>query len=678
MNIADSFIKYLKNNKWIILILLSSVVIFICLFTLIENNPDNYMNDPLDYNVLGHNIVEFKAYTVNPKNNNYLTAYRPPGYPFFIALNYLICVDNWKLVIMTQFFLFLVSLLLFFNITKRYFGANIAYISTAIYAFNPAIILINNSFWTESFALSLIVFSVFLYHYPLKLKRWWRIILVSLSGLLFGWAVLTRPTFLIYIMILIIGLIISLFSKRFNKILFLFLIFALIPIVGWSVRSSIVTKSFVVVSTNGGLNYMLGNNPYNINGRASSLPPKEYLESNGISSESNETQKDKIFTKMAFKWISENPIIFLRMSFSKIQFLFVSDPYIYGNEYTIPKLAASFIRILKMCYYSVFLILSMLGLYYFNEKKLLLWFFPYFFMIIMTFSDSRFAIPLYMPMSILSAYALINIRGIVKNHNSTFFIIILFIWQFVFYFPYIEQECILMKYYFKGVLARYVVMSNNDGYFITDSDSNNPSCIYKNRSKFGDVRKQVFFNNKGDIISEQDLINGINSGKIYTDLMSVFSNIDKELYPNLSGKNYFRLYKVFVKPVFRIIPERLLSKELKVVTKNGYLSERPGVIKKVIEFDTEVKSDYYFSLELEPTSQILINLDEENIVVENYPAIDRTFFKIIVSSGNYRHLVVSIVNNYAFENLHGRSIFSKNSKFFQINGGQVNQIYMAR
>ena len=672
--------KIILKNKLLVLILFIAATASALLFLYCPNDPNARLSDPTNYNQLAENLVRFHIYGGNNTEaiENSASAYRPPGYPMFIALIYLLNFSEWKIVIIAQVLLFLVSIIMIFGIAKKYFGQKIAYVAVIAYSTNITILLINNSLWTESLTLSLLVISLFFYYYFDDKDKRFRNLNLAISGLSFSWLILTRPTFLIYLFILIFLVIFFwLKTRKIHRVLLIFIIWALIPIVVWSIRSSIVAKTPVLVSTNAGVNYMLGNNPYNINGRAAYYPNQDYLLKNEIGGDvaQTENQLNDNNAKAAIKWIFKEPALFFRMAFSKIQYLFALDDDIFGNEVGLNRLPAQALRILRMVFFSILLFFSLIGLYFVNNKKLLIWLVPYFIMVIVTFADTRFVVPLLIPMSLLAALAIVNLRNILKNWAYLVLVLLVFFSQFNLFYPVLQKDFLLAREYYRGSNDSNIIAKTENKYFITDSFVKNESekIIYKKVSENGDDKKLIFYR-ENQIMTENELIDLIDQKQLYTDLTSVFTNIDPLLYPRLVNQNILVYYKNIYKPIFMIIYEGLAPTKITTIHDKSLISTQPGQIEDLLQFDGRKNDKYLFSCALEPNSQIIITMNNQRIILDNYSSTDRSLFNIIIKMPEESLVILGLKNNVSFGNPHSYNVFTGQRRTFQNNGAEITQV----
>ena len=475
--------KTIKINWFLVCVVVVAAVLSVVLFLNLKNNPYAHPNDPINYQILGSNLAKYHVYAENKdsEGNWILTAYRPPGLPIFLAIIYSIS-GKWQLAVLSQIGLFLISIIMFFSIVKRFFSDRVAQLVIVIYLLNPVIYFMNNSLWTESISQFFIIGAFYFYFLGRERKN---PLLVIISGLLFGWLILTRPTYLIYLLIIPLVFIYHFFKfHKFEYLKFILIFFAILPVLFWSIRSSIATGGPVLVSTNGGVNMLLGNNPYVLNGNNAAFPPTGYLVSGNVVKTDNEYLSDKNYKKLADHWIAKNPLKFAKLAFSKIRNLFLPNSYVYNEVYNVGNLGffgQYFWRLMIEIYFFLILFLALLGILFLKNKWHLWWLVPYIFMIVLSFVDGRFFVPLYLPISILAALAILNYQKIAAYRCYLIIVISAMVVQFCYYLPQFEGNLSLASDYFSKIIDQKSSPKSPDDVFVTDAfdHSNEQKIIVK-------------------------------------------------------------------------------------------------------------------------------------------------------------------------------------------------------
>jgi len=570
------------------------------------------IGDTMAYHTLATNIKEYGTFGERfhsevpgthlfhsmPSGENISTTFRPPGYPAFLALLYLIS-ESYYFIVILQSLLAIFSLFLLFKLIKKYFSHKVAVASIAIYSLLPAFYQLNISFWSESFTQSLLVISISLAFLDNK-----KSLNLIFSALLFSFVILSRPTYAIYLPIILIIIVVNyLKHKTFNRWLTTFFIVTMIPIIIWSVRCSYITKKPVFISSTTGINFFLSNNPYVINGRASTWPSADYLSQNEINvfrNDYNDADLNQLMTKSGLRWIKENPIIFLKLIPNRIVYFFapINNNFLpRGMSGYLPKYFLGAVTIWSnlLCYFILFF--SIIGVWYFPQKKLLFWFLPYLAVIAVTYPEDRYFFPFILPMSLLAVYGLIGLRKIKKNNMAILIAILLTYWQISYFGPKIYRQYIVsLKSYSSYIDLIKYTNKNPQNYYLTDavSDSKNEKVVVKKEPTENSSSFELICG--GITMSEGDIISKIESGQFYTDLINPFSGLDKNIYPQIADQNNLIFDNFEKKSIFK------LSKKIDIKSDENFsphVSDRPNQAIRLgdltVERGKEIQIEVVFS-----------------------------------------------------------------------------------
>lgn len=417
-------------KKWIakipfskIFLLAALIFSFLLLITYLPIDPERAENDPKDYHSLAKNLLSFGSFCqTNPQGECQPTTFRPIGYPFFIATVYKISGNfDPKNVKIAQFLLYLLSLFLLWQITNE--------IVVLFYSLNLPLLLITNNYWSETLSQFLLILFIF---FCVKIDRlnqskksFKKVFFACLNGLIGGLLILTRPAYIFYFPFFALYVIYELL-KKVSLLKTLTFTMILITVTLWSTRNSKIADRKVLISTNGGMNLYLGNNPYVFNGKAAFWPPGEYLAKTlgekykekdfnkiqrniGTTSAKEEAEVDSAFTKSAIDWIKKNPYRFLLLSFNKIQNILIPDIDIFDSgehSFYIRSDQHALLVLSQSTFFWIILLLAIIGLFNSANIPLLFWSIPYLFSIIVSFSQFRFQLPLYILLSFFAAKGL--------------------------------------------------------------------------------------------------------------------------------------------------------------------------------------------------------------------------------------------------------------------------------
>ncbi len=316
--------SFFQRHRLLLVVLLVAAIFRLAFFIEKKNDPEfRHANvDAMYHEYWAEGIVTGQWHPphdlVNPhiESNPY---FRPPGYPYYLSLVYRVFGKSTLLPRILQLLLGIFSCGLLFLLTREIFNEQIAFISGLLMAVYWAFPF----FEKELREVSLLVFTLPLLLLCLikivKRPKTWKLIG---CGLLMGYIIITRPNFLLFFPVAVIWLYFRLESlNKRKKILFtsIFLLCTLIPIASVTVRNAVTGKDFVLISSNGGINLYVGNNPH-ATGNTIALPPEiplfrnafmypqivEYIEK-VEGKKIKHSQASTYFTGKALEYIKENP-----------------------------------------------------------------------------------------------------------------------------------------------------------------------------------------------------------------------------------------------------------------------------------------------------------------------------------------------------------------------------------
>jgi 4-amino-4-deoxy-L-arabinose transferase-like glycosyltransferase len=183
------------------------------------------------------------------------TAYRPVGYSAALAIFVKIFGEDPSVARFFNAGLAVVTLPALFIITRHLTDSTLAgLIALFIFAFYPSDIGYTSVPLSEQLfsALALSAIAVYLSD-PQSLRH------AASAGALIAWATLTRPQGILLVPTVLLGLVFSRHRVgRYGLVLLTALILTMAP---WWIRNANAFGAFVPVSTNGGINLLIGNHP---------------------------------------------------------------------------------------------------------------------------------------------------------------------------------------------------------------------------------------------------------------------------------------------------------------------------------------------------------------------------------------------------------------------------------
>jgi 4-amino-4-deoxy-L-arabinose transferase-like glycosyltransferase len=251
----DTF-KY-RKYFWIFLgvVLISRLVIW----ALIPEHPQNFLEaDSPSYTDPAEALIADGRYSTKPGSGTPETL-RPPGYPVWLALIFLLFGKSTQAVVFSQVFLFLGTLALTFALTEKMFGPRSAWVAVILLALDPSSLSYTFKVLTETLtafltlAFAYCVFGFYCtrgkFHFGLG------------AGLSLALVTLVRPTTYYFMPILLFALMIFLIREKFKwKAILSGLLVTLLPFLilvgGWQWRNLETAGMFRLTSVQGWAVYL--------------------------------------------------------------------------------------------------------------------------------------------------------------------------------------------------------------------------------------------------------------------------------------------------------------------------------------------------------------------------------------------------------------------------------------
>ncbi|HOP07153.1 MAG TPA: glycosyltransferase family 39 protein [candidate division Zixibacteria bacterium] len=205
--------------------------------------------------------------------------FRAPLYPYFLALLAKLTGSSVLGAKILQSLLSGVTSFFLFKLSEKLFSRRVAIFTALVYAFYGTLVFYETAFLIPGLFLMLTVWGMYrlvAYRDNDSVKTW------ILTGIVFGLAALARPNILLTVPVLMIWRYwigpkgVSFMTRARRPLLLLAgLVIAILPV---TVRNVIVTGDLILISSQGGINLHLGNNPY-ANGLTMLMPEVDLDES---------------------------------------------------------------------------------------------------------------------------------------------------------------------------------------------------------------------------------------------------------------------------------------------------------------------------------------------------------------------------------------------------------------
>lgn len=295
--------------------------------------------------------------------NGLYTAYWPIGYPGFLSLLFKINGPSVLAAQVANLIFASASFWLLYALAKRLFadesGARLAVLLLTLYPNQIAYVplLLTEHMYTCVLLLGCLVLLV--------RKRWSSVVI---AGFLFGLATLVKTQ------TIVVAPVLALFAGYHRGSAHPLLgalikavvvgVIALATVSPWTYRNYQVFGTFILVSTNGGMNMLIGNNPSVVGGYAISVSEDDPLVKAARFSAADQVAADRRARELAWAWIMENPAQFLSLVPKKVFRLWAPDG---EGEWEYQRGAPSYeqniwafqtVRIANQCFYLAILVLS--------------------------------------------------------------------------------------------------------------------------------------------------------------------------------------------------------------------------------------------------------------------------------------------------------------------------------
>lgn len=294
----------LREYPRALLYVLALGLILRTLFISLHQRP--LISDEREYSQLAYNLHELGTYTYDGTP----TAYRPVGYPVFVSIVYFIIGHHPIAVKFLQGLLDILVALMIYHLLAGC-SAQVRLLGAAFWAFYPPAILFTNFLMSESVFTLFLSGSVLLLQKATLGKPKWSLAL----GLLFGTLILMKPSFLLVALVLMAFF--PMLRTPVRSLVFVGL-GMLVVVSPWLIRNY-RTSGTVMLSSNGGINLLIGNNPNTTGAYAIAFPPE------AIAGARDEFEVNRLASNYAANYIIDHPGAFLMNGVKKIAHLFESE-----------------------------------------------------------------------------------------------------------------------------------------------------------------------------------------------------------------------------------------------------------------------------------------------------------------------------------------------------------------
>lgn len=291
------YVVAIQKHRGLIETLLFIILLFVALTVAVMGGDQLRFPDEHDYHQLALSVLRGDGYS-----NEYgeATAYRPPGWPFMLSLVYRFSPHPVMGKVLNVFF-FVGSVWLLGKLADLHAGKGArcwVFILALLY---PLFLYTAGTLYPQTAGGFFLVATLVLIS-KMTLLRY------LVAGLLYGGLILTVPAFLLVLPLVILYMLILHVSVNRVKLVqraALFCLFATVVIVPWSIRNTIAFERFVLISTNSGVNLLLGNSENTTPQSGVNADISHYMQrTEGM----HEVERDAKLRSYALEWIQNNPL----------------------------------------------------------------------------------------------------------------------------------------------------------------------------------------------------------------------------------------------------------------------------------------------------------------------------------------------------------------------------------
>ncbi|HEU4754659.1 MAG TPA: glycosyltransferase family 39 protein, partial [Armatimonadota bacterium] len=281
------------------------------------------------YSTTAHSLAFRGTFT-----EHYLHAFRPPGYPAFLALHLRLFGEATRPVQVSQNLLFLLAAALFTLLARRLAGPRVALITAALLLLNPLWLVLPQEAYSETLFITLAAGALLAAaplldrQAPRRSDAGWAL----LVGLLFGLGALVREIGALMALV-VLGVVLLQFRKqgdarRAARVSAAVLLGLLVTIGPWTLRNYRLFHRLVPVTTNGAVNLYLGNNPQATGGYVWILPPEVAATWNRAPDPHGERElaAARRCGAAALAYMAAHPLRTVELSFTKLARLWSAGP----------------------------------------------------------------------------------------------------------------------------------------------------------------------------------------------------------------------------------------------------------------------------------------------------------------------------------------------------------------
>lgn len=258
-------------------------------------------------------------------------AYRPPGYPAFLALLYLAVGHNHTAASLAQAVLGALTSGLLVLLAGRVVGRRAAGAAGLLHTFCPTAIAYVPVLASDNLAVFLLVAGLTCLLWSHAGRPGYRALLAGVAGVAFAAMFLTRPAALFFLPAwLLLAWYEPRSGRRHGLNLLVCSAFLLLGVGPWFVRNHLLGLGWTTITTQGGYALWWGNNGRSLDG--GNPAPSQLAAGRRMS----EIEQHRFYQRQALEWIRDNPGRYLALSGVRLLRYFGTQPDTWAAKYFFP------------------------------------------------------------------------------------------------------------------------------------------------------------------------------------------------------------------------------------------------------------------------------------------------------------------------------------------------------
>lgn len=286
-----------RHDRAILILLVVGMILAGSLYSIMLPNHLRFA-DEIRYRDLATHLAHDHVYSIYNTEGHFATAYRPPGYPFFLT-PFVGMGASIALLRILNFLAFGATLYLVYLLLRRHCSRSAGVLGALIVACYPVLFFTAGALYPQTLSTTVFLLIIHL----LTREKVSTQAFVG-AGLLFGFLIWMVPTFGVAIPMVAVWYWLSKRPADLRRYALTILSAALLMSV-WTARNYIVFHTFIPVSSNSGYNLLVANNENVAFYTGAEVDISKYTNA-ADQAGMRELERDKFYRAKALEWIKNN------------------------------------------------------------------------------------------------------------------------------------------------------------------------------------------------------------------------------------------------------------------------------------------------------------------------------------------------------------------------------------